>query len=58
MNAATTGIEQGETISLRSAPARLLDACERIRSSRSFLAECADRELNPGYELGKLMSCH
>ena len=27
-------------------------------SSRPFLAECTDRELNPGYELGKLMSCH
>ena len=29
-----------------------------IRSSPSFVAECADRELNPGYELGKLMSYH
>ncbi len=52
------GVELGETTSLRSAATRVHNARERIRSSRSFLAECTDRELNPGYKLGKLMSCH
>ncbi len=28
------------------------------RWSVLIMAECTDRELNPGYKLGKLMSCH
>ncbi len=31
---------------------------ERIRSSRSFVAGCAGRDLNPGHELGRLRSYH
>jgi hypothetical protein len=37
-------------------------ACVTIGTTRNhYIAttrECADRELNPGYELGKLMSYH
>ena len=33
------------------------DDASRSRK-RALSAECADRELNPGYELGKLVSYH
>ena len=49
------GIEPRSVRSFHSLPS-LLNSC----SARSFpsVTHCADRELNPGYELGKLMCYH
>gem|GEM_PF-4660167 len=53
------GIELGETFLLASLRGLRLACSIPWRMLRTlFVAECADRELNPGRELGKLESYH